>query len=233
MSWHSYYIYIYIDYIYLRLIPVTPLKSDPWRWSVESGDVFVLQLLGWVFQESRSWNIPWSTSFKDSGSNIEKQEMLLVSTPFNFFFQIGNLPQIGINIKNIWNHHPVDLATPQKSMFFFLEKNGQVLDTLMIRTLEFLFHDCWWQARLGKWDKPSEWLVNASTFSNSFFFQASLPQSLPLINPHSGTLSRWTLWVPSSLKTYLSGSVIQETALCQNPALWSNIIKNLNQRQNH
>ena len=124
---HIIFIYIYIDYIYLRLIPVTPLKSDPWRWSVESGDVFVLQLLGWVFQESRSWNIPWSTSFKDSGSNIEKQEMLLVSTPFNFFFQIGNLPQIGINIKNIWNHHPVDLATPQKSMFFFLEKKRSSL----------------------------------------------------------------------------------------------------------
>lgn len=35
-----------------------------------------------------------------------------------------------------------------------------------------------------------------------FSLQASLPQSLPLINPHSGTLSRWTLWVPSSLKTY-------------------------------
>ena len=32
---------------------------------------------------------------------------LVVSTPLKNISQIGNLPQIGVKIKNIWNHHPV------------------------------------------------------------------------------------------------------------------------------
>ena len=31
----------------------------------------------------------------------------MVSTPLKNISQIGNLPQIGVNIKNVWNHHPV------------------------------------------------------------------------------------------------------------------------------
>ena len=32
---------------------------------------------------------------------------LVVSTHLNNISQNGNLPQIGVNIKNIWNHHLV------------------------------------------------------------------------------------------------------------------------------
>ena len=32
---------------------------------------------------------------------------LVVSTPLKNISQNGNLPQIGVKIKNIWNHHPV------------------------------------------------------------------------------------------------------------------------------
>ena len=32
---------------------------------------------------------------------------LVVSAPFKNISQIGNLPQIGVKIKNIWQHHPV------------------------------------------------------------------------------------------------------------------------------
>ena len=31
----------------------------------------------------------------------------MVSTPLSNISQNGNLPQIGVKIKNIWNHHPV------------------------------------------------------------------------------------------------------------------------------
>ena len=31
----------------------------------------------------------------------------MVSTPLKNISQLGNLPQIGVKIKNIWNHHPV------------------------------------------------------------------------------------------------------------------------------
>jgi len=35
---------------------------------------------------------------------------LVVSTHLNNFSQIGNLPQIGMNIKNLWNHHPARVS---------------------------------------------------------------------------------------------------------------------------
>ena len=32
---------------------------------------------------------------------------LVVSTQLKHISQIGHLPQVGVNIKNIWNHHQV------------------------------------------------------------------------------------------------------------------------------
>ena len=32
---------------------------------------------------------------------------LVVSTHLKNISQIGNLPQVGMKIKNVWNHHPV------------------------------------------------------------------------------------------------------------------------------
>ena len=35
----------------------------------------------------------------------------MVSTPLKNISQIGNLPQIGVKIKNIWNHHLEQFVT--------------------------------------------------------------------------------------------------------------------------
>ena len=37
-----------------------------------------------------------------------KQDLLVVSTPLKNISQIGNLPQVGVTIKNMWDHHPED-----------------------------------------------------------------------------------------------------------------------------
>ena len=41
-----------------------------------------------------------------STNSSEITTWLVVSTPLKNIRQIGNLPQIGVNIKNLWNHHP-------------------------------------------------------------------------------------------------------------------------------
>ncbi len=43
----------------------------------------------------------------------------MVSTPFKNISQIGNLPQIGMNMKYIWNHHlEQNKKTLQMTTFF-------------------------------------------------------------------------------------------------------------------
>ena len=49
---------------------------------------------------------------KNSGNVVIQQIVysigyLVVSTHLKNISQYGNLPQIGVKIKNIWNHHPV------------------------------------------------------------------------------------------------------------------------------
>ena len=46
---------------------------------------------------------PWTNMF----SLIQTQIWLVVSTHLKNISQNGNLPQIGVKIKNIWNHHLV------------------------------------------------------------------------------------------------------------------------------
>ena len=41
----------------------------------------------------------------------------MVSTPLKNISQNGNLPQIGVKIKNLWNHHPDHIAFLQLSIF--------------------------------------------------------------------------------------------------------------------
>ena len=38
---------------------------------------------------------------------IGQLSWLVVSTPLKIFSQIGSFPQVGMKIKNIWNHQPV------------------------------------------------------------------------------------------------------------------------------
>ena len=60
----------------------------------------------------------WSAQLPEEATkNIEEPNdtWLVVSTPLKNIRQIGNLPQIGMEIKNVWNHHLVILLMVQKS----------------------------------------------------------------------------------------------------------------------
>ena len=37
-------------------------------------------------------------------------DWLVVSTPLKNISQNGNLPQVGVKIKNVWNHHLVNVG---------------------------------------------------------------------------------------------------------------------------
>ena len=60
-----------------------------------------MQLLG-MFQPNSSW----------------KHNYLVVSTLLKNISQIGSSPQVGMKIKNAWNHH-LDNHTPFLGCFFF------------------------------------------------------------------------------------------------------------------
>ena len=51
-----------------------------------------------------------------------KKIWLVVSTPLKNISQIGNLPQIGVKIKNIWNHQPeIEWIAPFRQPMAFWE----------------------------------------------------------------------------------------------------------------
>ena len=50
-----------------------------------------------------------SVSSKPKDFLVQNQDWLVVSTPLKNISQNGNLPQIGVKIKNIWNHHPEEV----------------------------------------------------------------------------------------------------------------------------
>ena len=78
----------------------------------------------------RSWNaslelLLWTTCIFTREKNLKKQKSeveaicntnkLVVSTHLKNISQIGNLPQVGVKITNIWNHHP-EFVTPNKPL---------------------------------------------------------------------------------------------------------------------
>ena len=88
----------------------------------------------------------------------------MVSTPLKNIRQIGNLPQIGMKIKNIWNHH---LEMYFLSIYISLEKLR--IPPLVYRfdhqnfgDSTLLHHGFWSSLALGRWypknfpPKPSE-----------------------------------------------------------------------------
>ena len=61
----------------------------------------------------------------DMGGFLSKLIWLVVSTHLKNISQIGNLPQIGVKIKNIWNHQPVIVQKGdcQLSEWYLCQKN--------------------------------------------------------------------------------------------------------------
>ena len=86
---------------------------NKYRVFVSSGNVSVLLRIRVL-----CYNIPWNrmmliyhildTIFEDTKGIY----WLVVSTHLKNFSQIGNLPQIGVKIKNIWNHQPDLICIP-------------------------------------------------------------------------------------------------------------------------
>ena len=63
----------------------------------------------------------WDTTKKPSALNLQKPSentselnWLVLSTHLNNISQFGSFPQVGVEIKNVWNHHLVNLAKPTR-----------------------------------------------------------------------------------------------------------------------
>ena len=59
---------------------------------------------GWCWDSSGQFERLWRSLMENSNGKIC---WLVVATPLKNISQIGNLPQIGVKIKNRWNHHLV------------------------------------------------------------------------------------------------------------------------------
>ena len=100
----------------------------------------------------------------------------MVSTHLKKNSQIGNLPQIGVKIKNIWNHHQPEKRIPSQQALFksFREWNPTQL-LLTLPTLQW-----GWKFRLSQNIRPSKHIIftsispleghNLSLISGAFFF---------------------------------------------------------------
>ena len=99
------------------------LSPMVWNWQRKSTSFPCLKLQNCLVL--KSWSpitAPWSsTSYKNL-------IWLVVSTPLKNIRQTGNLPQIGVKIKNIWNHHLVIASSKQttptqlRTSVFFQQK---------------------------------------------------------------------------------------------------------------
>ena len=73
----------------------------------------------------------------------------MVSTPLKNISQNGNLPQIGVNIKNFWNHHPVIFASTSIAQVLSFQTVG--VEWLKGWNQRFQ----WWPSKLLKLKKCS------------------------------------------------------------------------------
>ncbi len=76
-----------------------------------------------VINHSQAQKLGWLNHFQWI------QNWLVVSTHLKNISQNGNLPQIGVKIKNIWNHHPEnqEMSKKIKDWAFFCRKTWLVL----------------------------------------------------------------------------------------------------------
>ena len=52
-----------------------------------------------------------ASNFFRNDLEVEHDKHMMVSTLLKNISQNGNLPQIGMKIKNLWNHHPVKIQS--------------------------------------------------------------------------------------------------------------------------
>ena len=76
------------------------------------------EILWWAF-ESQSFQIMLIFCFVLHSCFFESCHCLVVSTHLKNISQIGSLPQIGVKIKNVWNHHLVSVISKTASWSFF------------------------------------------------------------------------------------------------------------------
>ena len=80
----------------------------------------------------------------------------MVSTHLKNISQNGNLPQTGVKIKNIWNHHPVN--TESSHLIQLQQKGGIVMETL-----GFLH---WKWTQNGRGGTPVVWLGRLGDYTH-------------------------------------------------------------------
>ena len=87
--------------------------------------------------------------------------LLVVSTPLKNISQNGNLPQIGVNIKNIWNHRldlHVNVPKCQSADWrlckqrMTLSENRQTLRRKLVLQPSIFRCYCWWKKSCTTWD---------------------------------------------------------------------------------
>ena len=61
---------------------------------------------------------------KNLDTSSEYNYLLVVSTHLKNISQIGSFPQVGMKIKNIWNHHPVKNRHDPLLRPYFLPEGG-------------------------------------------------------------------------------------------------------------
>ena len=61
---------------------------------------------------------PANLGLQWEGFFLKNRIKLVVSTQLKNISQIGNLPQVGVKMKNIWNHHPAWFSSCFKQAFF-------------------------------------------------------------------------------------------------------------------
>ena len=102
-------------YIYIHTMVSTPsmkLQKTPWKLVVlRNSEIFPGQNSGSVDRNGFFGSFMEGIRTKKRSSNF-KRIWLVVSTPLKNIGQIGKLPPIGMNIKNIWNHQPEILLIP-------------------------------------------------------------------------------------------------------------------------
>ena len=90
------------------IIPGDHYRSVFWRWTFAQSEKETGAIRG-VSQQKRC----------KTTTMIEKNNWLVVSTPLKNIRQNGNLPQVGMKIKNIWNHHLDNNSVMTADVIFF------------------------------------------------------------------------------------------------------------------
>ena len=131
--YYKYHIYIYIHIIYIDIYIYEYINTinvcDIWLYTYIRGSTsqqfwgksqMTIGWMGFPSETSHPMSATLWNSTENWHDNRKTTSWLVVSTHLKNISQIGNLPQIGVKIKNIWNHH---LDKPLK-MYLLFKKKG-------------------------------------------------------------------------------------------------------------